>query len=75
MVDEKYTICPWHEYGRHIVLRCRNHPELQWTTKNINNIGARHIFFEGATRECECKLSELYHTCKDSEDYKRLENN
>lgn len=38
-------IVPWAVYGEHISLRCRNHPDLRWSTKNIQYIGARSIFF------------------------------
>lgn len=33
------------ERGVHISLRCKNHPNLRWSTKNIGWIGARSIFF------------------------------
>lgn len=43
------------EYGRHIALRCKNHPHLRWSTKNIAPIGARSIFFSGNFgEECDC---------------------
>lgn len=35
------------EYGQHVALRCKNHPHLRWSTKNIAPIGARNIFFCG----------------------------
>jgi len=47
------------EYGKHILLRCKNHPELRWSTKNIAPIGARSIFFQGDGRECDCPGSDL----------------
>jgi len=35
------------ERGTHIPLRCVNHPDLRWTTKNIGFVGARSILFAG----------------------------
>ena len=52
-------IVDWAEYGQHIDLTCKNHPELFWSTKNISHIGARTIFFD-LGRECkdpECSSS------------------
>lgn len=51
----------------HITLRCRNHPEKTWSTKNLGySIGARHIFYNLSNDpnmgpECACPLSDLYH--------------
>jgi hypothetical protein len=55
------------EYGEHIELACRNHPEKRWSTKNIGCIGARTIFYnlEGDRnmgQECDCPASCLYPT-------------
>lgn len=52
------------EYGRHISLTCRNHPDLRWSTKNIDFIGARSIFYYGSATgqfvpECSCHASDL----------------
>ena len=63
---QKYTICPEHQYGEHIVLRCKNHPEKTWSTKNIDFIGARSIFYNlhmdpNMGPECSCHARELYH--------------
>jgi hypothetical protein len=44
-------------YGRHVALRCKNHPHLRWSTKNIAPIGARNIFFLGKPGEVECSCS------------------
>ena len=41
------TITKKEDYGRHIPLRCKNHKNLRWSTKNIEYIGARTIFFSG----------------------------
>ncbi len=38
------TIVSWAPYGTHISLRCQNHPNERWSTKNIDYIGARSIF-------------------------------
>jgi hypothetical protein len=44
--------------GQHIALTCKNHPDLRWSTKNIDFIGARSIFPNGTT-ECSCPASDL----------------
>jgi hypothetical protein len=55
-------------YGQHITLTCANHPELRWSTKNIDYIGARSLFYLGAegepamnptTPECPCSIRHL----------------
>ena len=51
-------------YGMHIGLRCCNHPDLRWSTKNIGYIGARRIFYNlaydlDAPPECECDVEDL----------------
>lgn len=51
-------------YGRHIGLRCRNHPELTWSTKNISPIGCRTLFYNlggypDAPPECACPMRDL----------------
>jgi hypothetical protein len=48
-------IVPWAEYGRHIQLKCKLHPEFQFNTKNLDYIGARTIFGSG----CDCSISLL----------------
>lgn len=73
MINDREMICAWHEYAQHIELRCKNHPELRWHTKNISPIGCRTVFYDGPGVECRCPLSDLYHTCRDSEEYKKLE--
>ena len=56
--------------GQHILLRCRNHPNLRWQTKNIDFIGARSLFFRGKfedgeivslpfSEECPCEIADL----------------
>lgn len=56
-------IVDFKEYGQHIALRCKNHPELRWSTKNISPIGARTLFYdlmdECRVPECDCKLGDL----------------
>lgn len=61
-------ICDKHERTEHIVLTCKNHPNLTWSTKNIAPIGARSIFYNLYSKpemgpECECPLSALVHKC------------
>lgn len=51
------------EYGRHIALRCKNHPHMRWSTKNICCIGARSIFYCGAFVGGEFKPHEPECTC------------
>ena len=50
-------------YGQHIDLQCVNHPDLRWSTKNIDFIGARTIFYalgvSNAPRECSCPRKDL----------------
>ena len=49
-------------YGHHIALTCKNHPNLRWSTKNIDCIGARSIFYVTEdTPECNCSARDLYH--------------
>jgi hypothetical protein len=55
-----YRITPKAAYGQHIKLTCKDHPELSWSTKNIDRIGCRTIFYMTyATPECNCPLSKL----------------
>lgn len=60
-IQQTHTIDPEQEYGAHIALTCRNHPELSWHTKNIDYIGARSIFFSdwGKATECDCPVRDL----------------
>lgn len=50
-------------YGQHIQLRCKCHPNLRWSTKNISHIGARSLFYAlgdyNAPEECDCKIDQL----------------
>jgi len=46
-------------YGQHIPLRCKNHPNLRWSTKNIAPIGARSIFYSSDSPECSCPACDL----------------
>lgn len=52
----------------HIPLRCKNHPEKRWSTKNIGFIGARSIFYArgwgygddaNMGHECDCSMRDL----------------
>lgn len=63
-------ICNNQPYGEHIKLTCVNHPEKNWSTKNISHIGARSIFYENSFgekpsmgRDCDCPIGFLVHTC------------
>ena len=62
------TICEHTPYGEHIVLKCVNHPEKRWSTKNIGWIGDRSIFYKNSWGEikemgveCDCPSSDLVH--------------
>lgn len=57
-IQRECTIDPNYEYGSHIALTCLDHPELRWSTKNIDYIGARSIFFNGGD-ECDCHVRRL----------------
>jgi len=57
-------IVDWAEYGEMIPLRCKNHPEKRWHTKNILCIGARSVFYNLMSdwemgSECPCPASDL----------------
>lgn len=59
-IQNDCTIDRTQPYGQHIGLTCRNHPTLTWSTKNIDYIGARSIFFNGFHAiECSCPMSDL----------------
>lgn len=62
-----HKICVNHRYGEHIELTCKNHPEKKWSTKNIDYIGARSIFFNLNNApmglECNCPVGDLIHRC------------
>jgi hypothetical protein len=61
-IQARHTIDPGQEYGAHIALTCEDHPDLRWTTKNIDFIGARSLFFAGwdqGQNECPCPMSKL----------------
>lgn len=51
-------------YGAHIMLTCKQHPTLRWSTKNITPIGCRTLFYNlyndpDMEAECECPISDL----------------
>lgn len=51
--------------GEQIELSCRNHIEKRWSTKNIDYIGARSIFYNlqndpNMGPECDCPLCFLF---------------
>lgn len=63
-------ICPNHDYGEHIDLTCKNHPDKLWSTKNIAPIGCRTLFYNlywdyNMGPECDCPVSNLVHICKE----------
>ena len=60
MATDDGRIVAWAVYGQHIALTCKNHPDLRWSTKNIEYIGARHIFFLGKGIECDCPARDLH---------------
>ncbi len=69
-VTDGKRICDNSDYGKHIVLRCKNHPEKTWSTKNIAYIGCRSLFYNlyndpKQGQECDCSIRELYHDHKD----------
>lgn len=66
MFDDR--ICKGHPRWEHITLTCKNHPDLNWSTKNIGCIGARSIFFNKVSQiECPCSIADLEHRCNKSE--------
>ena len=51
-------------YGQHIDLFCVNHPNKRWSTKNIDGIGCRTIFYNlgrdpNMGPECDCSARDL----------------
>lgn len=59
----EHRICDKCEWGKHISLTCKNHPNLKWSTKNIDDIGCRSIFYFSPELgpECSCPASDLVH--------------
>lgn len=57
----------WSFQMRHVMLTCKNHPNLRWFCKSIaftpgkGYNGVRHIFFEGDVTEPGCHGKEC--TC------------
>lgn len=59
-LQASHTIDALQPYGQHIKLTCKNHPELAWSTKNIDFIGARSIFYVTTDQpECSCPGADL----------------
>jgi len=59
-------ICWRHEYGMHILLKCTQCPK-NYTTKNIDYIGARSIFTEPSfTTMCNCDNAHYEHICDEN---------
>jgi len=50
----KHKIVDWADYGVHIKLRCRDHHDVRYSTKNIAPIGARSLFHITGTPDCKC---------------------
>jgi len=46
-------------YGHHTELRCKNHPDNRYFTKNIAPIGARTIFNNFDGYDCSCGAESL----------------
>lgn len=51
-------------HGQHIDLFCVNHPDKRWSTKNIDGIGCRSIFYNLSGDmemgpECDCPGRDL----------------
>ena len=42
------------------VLTCKFHPQMRWTTKNIDFIGARTIFYATPELGHECNCSSRF---------------
>lgn len=71
LVGNADTLCLACERGAnpsHIVLRCRNHPEKVWHTKNIP---CRTLFYNlhndpKMGPECSCSGSALFHDCPEA---------
>lgn len=60
MDDKCQKIDPAQPWGQHIELTCKNHPDLRWSTKNIDYIGARSIFYSTwKIEECACSARDL----------------
>jgi len=65
------TINKNYEYGEHIPLTCVNHPDKRWSTKNIDHIGVRSIYYNlynvsDMGDECDCPISDLVPVMEDA---------
>jgi hypothetical protein len=58
-IQRVHTIDPSREYGVHILVQCKNHPEHTYSTKNIDYIGARSIFPQFDGPDCDCSGNDL----------------
>ena len=54
-------ICDRVEYGKHIIVRCKNHPDKRWCTKNSALGSVIQMDYVIATAECKCTIRALYH--------------
>jgi len=48
----------------HIKFTCKNHPNLEWSTKNISPFGSRSIFFNGEEGRSKMSAQDFYPTFK-----------
>lgn len=56
-------ICECSEYGQHIVVRCKDHHNSLYSTKNIAPIGCRGVFHVSGL-DCPCQgTGSLEHVC------------
>lgn len=58
--------CAEQHPGRHVVFVCANHPNKEWTTKNIPFRSLFYNLFDkpGMGPECECSGADLVHSCE-----------
>lgn len=57
-LPDSYYINPAVKNKGFVTLKCANHPELKWHTKNISPLGCRHIY-SNQSRECDCPYTSL----------------
>jgi hypothetical protein len=58
--DPEGRIVEHAEYGQHIALACKNHPDQKYTSKNIAPIGCRSLFYRTYEKtECSCPVTDL----------------
>lgn len=57
-LENSYYIDPSNKDKNFVTLKCHNHPELKWHTKNIAPIGCRTIY-SNQNQECDCSVYKL----------------